>query len=366
MPGRCTRSTRGRKRRGSGSRQPRTPERRGASDKDVLFSASGPTGGAGRLRRRRWARPVRTRRRYLPAPADDSAFRVYDVIVAAAAGGSVTAHLRRVGRGARARDDSPAAADTVLVAGGDDRGHRAWRRRTPRSRAGWCARRGIVRRIGSVCDGAFIVASAGILDGQRAATHWSSCDRLARLLSGDQRRPRMPSSCDDGRVWTSAGVSDRNRHGAGDGRGRSRPPAGRHRRRASRALCSPSRIPVAVQRGAGGADVGVGSARPGRGVVAREPARSARRGQARPQGRHVGALAAPSLSAARSAPRRRSSSRSCASSRRERCWRRRSSGPRSIAARCGFGSAPRMARAFERALGVAPRAYRMMFATAKS
>ncbi|HEX4461099.1 MAG TPA: helix-turn-helix domain-containing protein, partial [Polyangia bacterium] len=39
-------------------------------------------------------------------------------------------------------------------------------------------------------------------------------------------------------------------------------------------------------------------------------------------------------------------------------------GTKAIAARCGFGSPPRMTRAFERALGVAPHAYRMMFATA--
>lgn len=35
-------------------------------------------------------------------------------------------------------------------------------------------------------------------------------------------------------------------------------------------------------------------------------------------------------------------------------------GTKAIAARCGFGNAPRMARAFERALGVAPAAYRTM------
>ena len=33
-----------------------------------------------------------------------------------------------------------------------------------------------------------------------------------------------------------------------------------------------------------------------------------------------------------------------------------------IRVRCGFGSAPRMARAFERVLGMAPRDYRVMFA----
>ena len=39
-------------------------------------------------------------------------------------------------------------------------------------------------------------------------------------------------------------------------------------------------------------------------------------------------------------------------------------GTKTIAARCGFGSPPRMARAFERALGIAPRAYRAMFPSA--
>jgi transcriptional regulator GlxA family with amidase domain len=33
---------------------------------------------------------------------------------------------------------------------------------------------------------------------------------------------------------------------------------------------------------------------------------------------------------------------------------------KAIAAQCGFGTAPRMARAFERALGMAPTAYRTM------
>jgi transcriptional regulator GlxA family with amidase domain len=37
-------------------------------------------------------------------------------------------------------------------------------------------------------------------------------------------------------------------------------------------------------------------------------------------------------------------------------------GTKAVAARCGFGSAPRMGRAFSRALGVTPRDYRRMFA----
>lgn len=63
-----------------------------------------------------------------------------------------------------------------------------------------------VRRIGSVCSGAFALAAAGILDGRRATTHWNMADKLAR------RYPRVSVDADkifvqDGNVWTSAGVS---------------------------------------------------------------------------------------------------------------------------------------------------------------
>jgi len=63
-----------------------------------------------------------------------------------------------------------------------------------------------VRRLASVCSGAFILSRAGLLDGRAAVTHWAACDQLRRS------NPRCRVEDDrifvrDGNVWTSAGVS---------------------------------------------------------------------------------------------------------------------------------------------------------------
>jgi transcriptional regulator GlxA family with amidase domain len=62
------------------------------------------------------------------------------------------------------------------------------------------------RRVASVCTGAFLLAASGLLDGRRAATHWSYCAELAR------RFPKVRVESDpifvcDGPVWSSAGVT---------------------------------------------------------------------------------------------------------------------------------------------------------------
>jgi transcriptional regulator GlxA family with amidase domain len=63
-----------------------------------------------------------------------------------------------------------------------------------------------IRRIGSVCTGAMLLARAGLLDGRRATTHWNWCQTLIK------RAPRTRVDADpifvrDENVYTSAGVT---------------------------------------------------------------------------------------------------------------------------------------------------------------
>lgn len=68
------------------------------------------------------------------------------------------------------------------------------------------ARADSVRRLCSVCTGAFLLAAAGQLDGRRVATHWAWLDKLKA------RYPALEVDADsifvrDDALWTSAGVS---------------------------------------------------------------------------------------------------------------------------------------------------------------
>ncbi|MEO3790172.1 AraC family transcriptional regulator [Nonomuraea sp. B10E15] len=64
---------------------------------------------------------------------------------------------------------------------------------------------GSARRVASVCNGAFVLAEAGLLDHRRATTHWLAADELAARYACVEVDPD-PLYIEDGHVWTSAGV----------------------------------------------------------------------------------------------------------------------------------------------------------------
>jgi transcriptional regulator GlxA family with amidase domain len=71
----------------------------------------------------------------------------------------------------------------------------------------WVRRQALtVRRIASVCTGAFLLAEAGLLTGRRATTHWKSHSGLAQQYPDVEVDPD-PIYIRDGRIWTSAGIT---------------------------------------------------------------------------------------------------------------------------------------------------------------
>lgn len=94
-------------------------------------------------------------------------------------------------------------ADTLLVGGGigweqaaRDRGLLQW----------LAAQAGRVQRLGSICNGAMLLAAAGLLEGRAATTHWAYLDRLASLAP-KARVDRDALYVRSGNIYTSAGVT---------------------------------------------------------------------------------------------------------------------------------------------------------------
>ena len=93
--------------------------------------------------------------------------------------------------------------DTLLIVGGEGVERGAADQRLLR----WVRNKSkTVRRLASVCTGAFVLAAAGVLDGRRAVTHWQWCAGLAQYF------PKVEVDPDalfikDGNVYTSAGVT---------------------------------------------------------------------------------------------------------------------------------------------------------------
>ena len=95
--------------------------------------------------------------------------------------------------------------DTVLVVGGND---------AVLEQPGsvpklipWLQRRAPqVRRMGSVCTGAFALAAAGLFDGRRVTTHWQYCGRLAAMFPAVLLEPDAIFVADPP-FYSSAGIT---------------------------------------------------------------------------------------------------------------------------------------------------------------
>ncbi len=249
--------------------------------------------------------------------------------------------------------------DTLLVAGGtgtpaamQDQTLLRWLRRVaPR-----------VRRLGSVCTGAFILAEAGLLNGRRATTHWGSCAAMAR------RYPHVTVDADpifvrDGNVYTSAGVTagmDLALAMVEEDHGREvalqvarelvlflRRPGGQSQFSSQLAVQAADREPLRELQAWIADHVGDDLSVP---ALAERVAMSPRN-FARVFTREVGVTPARFVETARVEVARRRLEES-------------SNGVDAVAAQCGFGTAESMRRTFLRHLHVPPSAYRHRFTSA--
>ncbi|HKO91294.1 MAG TPA: DJ-1/PfpI family protein, partial [Polyangiaceae bacterium] len=129
----------------------------------------------------------------------------YRVLLTSVAGGPC-----RTGSGLRVDTECllrlrPQAGDTVLVAGAESTPVMAAARDA--QLLGWLRKAApVVRRLGSVCSGAFVLGELGVLNGKRCATHWAACATLAARFPEAQVQ-RDAIFVKDGTLWTSAGVT---------------------------------------------------------------------------------------------------------------------------------------------------------------
>jgi transcriptional regulator GlxA family with amidase domain len=280
----------------------------------------------------------------------------YGVTLAATGGGTIRTSSGIV-MGARDLGRlRPRGIDTVIISGGDDDAI------TAAVRDAACLRwiryaSAVVRRMSSVCSGAFVLAATGLLDGKRATTHWSACDRLAAF------RPSVTVDRNaifvrEGRLWTSAGVTtgidmalamveEDHGRGAADG------VAGRlvlYVRRPG----FQSQFSDALVAQTGGAEPLGGAIAWARGHLGKADIdRVARRAGVSPRTLHRRCLDHLGTTPAKLLDKLRvEHARTLLSS--------TSMSAKALAVACGFGNPVRMKRAFQRELGMGPREYALL------
>ncbi|HNB26681.1 MAG TPA: GlxA family transcriptional regulator [Alphaproteobacteria bacterium] len=251
-----------------------------------------------------------------------------------------------------------AGLDTLIVSGG------SWMLETIKDQAlvRWIAKAAPkARRVCSVCSGAFLLAEAGLLDGRNAATHWAMVDAF-RARYPQVKLALDPIYVEDGKVWTSAGVTAgidlalaliRRDHGA------------------EIATRVAKQMVVFLQRPGGQAQFSAALLAQETRAAKDDPllAITAYIAAHLDRDLSVNALAEQAGMSPRSFARLFSNGQTPAklveATRVEAAARALSESQASIkqiAAQCGFGDEERMRRAFLRKLGVAPNVYRARFA----
>jgi transcriptional regulator GlxA family with amidase domain len=93
--------------------------------------------------------------------------------------------------------------DTLLIAGGPN----AWSTPLSLKTREWLIRTmAVSRRYGSICTGAFYLASTGLLEGRHITTHWAAADELAKQYPNIQI-DKDALYVKDGKLRTAAGVT---------------------------------------------------------------------------------------------------------------------------------------------------------------
>lgn len=97
----------------------------------------------------------------------------------------------------------PSGLDTLLVPGGPA----VFKASQDRRITDWLARKAAsIDRVGSICNGTFMLAAAGLTKGRRVATHWIYANELARQHPGTEVDADA-LFVQSGQLWSSGGMS---------------------------------------------------------------------------------------------------------------------------------------------------------------